>query len=316
MKSELYAHFQLAAHPGIFESRERDGHRRRRRLLSSAFTAASTSAVEPLVVVQIREFLAWVGEGARAAGSFDVFFGFRMLSLDILGVLFLGASFGAVATRVTPGFLVDLDLHFVKSFVAWNFPGLLPLTSWVPVAGWQRFLGSSRRMHEYTCGAFREYVARNGRVGERGSGDLLRRVLANKASKGGEAMSDEAMSDEAIAAVVGSILEGGTDTTSNVLTFTTWELSRHPEWQRRLREEFEEKGVIFVGGVAPYEQLKNLEVLDAVVQEGLRMYPAAVGSLPRVVPKGGAWIGGVWVPGGVGLLNQRILYGIGLKAEC
>lgn len=253
---------------------------------------------------QIREFLAWVAEGAGAVPTrpFDVFFGFRMLNLDILGVLFLGASFEALTTRVRPDFLVDLDLHFFKAFLTWNFPFLVPVTGWVPLGSWQRFLGSSRRMHEYTCAPFRRYVARYGREPASERDGLLRKVFASKAVTSGETMSDEE-----IAAVLGSILEGGTDTTSNVLTFTTWELSRRPEWQRRLREEFEENGVLFEGGVAPYEQIRKLEVLDAVVQEGLRMFPAAVGSLPRVAPKGGAQIGGVWVPGGVSLSEPKYL---------
>ena len=237
-----------------------------------------------------------MGEVGPGGEGLDVFFGFRVLNLGSLGVLFLGRSFGAVTTRVTPGFLVDLDRHFAKSFVAWNLPWLLPLAAWVPVRAWQSWLGSSRRMREFTCEAFRGYVERNGPGGEAGRGDLLGRVLRSEGARGAEPLSDGAM-----AAVVGSLLEGGTDTTANVMTVLAWELSRRPEWQRRLREELDEEEVAFVDGVASYERIRNLEVLDAVVYEGLRMYPAAVGSLPRLVPEGGARVGGVWVPGGVGL---------------
>lgn len=281
-------------------STQREGHRRQRRAVANTFTAGATAGVESLGAAQMRKVLEWV-DGAEA---FDAFFGFRMLNLDILGELSLGEVRHSMqlATRAMPAFLVDLDRHFLKSFVTWNVPFLLPVAGWVPVKSWQRFVGSSRGMHECTCGAFQRYVARKGRelVGERR--DLLRDVLASEAMRG-----TDPRSDEAIAAVLGSILEGGTDTRSNVLTFTMWGLSPRPEWQRRLREEFEEEKVVFEGGVAPYEQIGDLRVLDAVVQEGLRMFHAAVGSLPSVVPKGGLEMGGVWVLGGVSLSEAEYL---------
>jgi hypothetical protein len=39
-----------------------------------------------------------------------------------------------------------------------------------------------------------------------------------------------------------------------------------------------------------------LKLLDVVATEGLRLHPAAPASLPRVSPKGGAKIAGIWVP--------------------
>ena len=78
-----------------------------------------------------------------------------MLNLDMLGALFLGAEFGALAARETPQFLRDLDLHVVKSFVTLNLLFVAPLASWVPGAASRRFWGASRRLHEYTLAAFR-----------------------------------------------------------------------------------------------------------------------------------------------------------------
>ncbi len=46
--------------------------------------------------------------------------------------------------------------------------------------------------------------------------------------------------------------------------------------------------------------------LQAAIQEGLRMHPAAAFPLVRVVPKGGAMIAGKFFPEGVGYtLDER-----------
>ena len=46
--------------------------------------------------------------------------------------------------------------------------------------------------------------------------------------------------------------------------------------------------------------LVECKYLNAVIEEGLRIYPpAGAAHLSRIVPKGGAEIAGRWIPGGV-----------------
>ena len=91
----------------------------------------------------------------------------------------------------------------------------------------------------------------------------------------------------------------GTDTTSNTLTYLFWELTRHNSWQARLQEELQ--NVKLENGVVAFKEVANLPVLDAVVNESLRVHPAAPSSLPRETPKEGAWLGGYFIPGKVSL---------------
>jgi cytochrome P450 len=83
----------------------------------------------------------------------------------------------------------------------------------------------------------------------------------------------------------------GIDTTGDALCFLMWELSqpRSLKYQRRLQEELRGK---------PEASLDQLPYLDAVVNEGLRVFPAIPMSLPRLVPDGGRNIDDVWVPKG------------------
>lgn len=50
--------------------------------------------------------------------------------------------------------------------------------------------------------------------------------------------------------------------------------------------------------------LEALPLLNAVIEEALRLYGAAPGSLPRVVPRGGAALGGYFIPEGTTVCTQ------------
>ncbi|KAF5632956.1 benzoate 4-monooxygenase cytochrome P450 [Fusarium sp. NRRL 52700] len=84
-------------------------------------------------------------------------------------------------------------------------------------------------------------------------------------------------------------MAAGIDTTGDVLCFLMWELSlpRSIKYQRLLREEFRSK---------PDATFDELPMLDAVLNEGLRCFPAIPMSLPRYVPHGGRVIDGFSLP--------------------
>lgn len=89
----------------------------------------------------------------------------------------------------------------------------------------------------------------------------------------------------------------GIDTTGDSLCFLLWELSqpRSLGFQRKLQQEIREN---------PDVSFDKLSYLDAVVQEGLRCFPAIPMSLPRIVPKGGRQIDGYFVPEGSVVSSQ------------
>lgn len=89
----------------------------------------------------------------------------------------------------------------------------------------------------------------------------------------------------------------GIDTTGDALCFLMWELSQ-PEsvqFQEELRGELNDN---------PDVAFDKLPFLDAVVQEGLRCFPAIPMSLPRIVPEGGKVIDGISVPQGTTVSSQ------------
>ncbi|KNB09089.1 hypothetical protein FOXG_09731 [Fusarium oxysporum f. sp. lycopersici 4287] len=83
----------------------------------------------------------------------------------------------------------------------------------------------------------------------------------------------------------------GIETTGDALCFLMWQISQpgYTFIQERLRDEFRANPDV------PSDQL---EYLEAVVKEGLRVFPSIPMSLPRCVPEGGATVDGHWLPGG------------------
>jgi cytochrome P450 len=84
-------------------------------------------------------------------------------------------------------------------------------------------------------------------------------------------------------------MAAGIDTTGDALCFLMWEMSqpRSLHVQRRLQEELTKN---------PHVPFDKLPYLDAVVNEGLRCFPAIPMSLPRYVPAGGRTIDGYFLP--------------------
>ena len=91
----------------------------------------------------------------------------------------------------------------------------------------------------------------------------------------------------------------GTETTATALSGTTYHLLRNPKTLKKLTEEirstFDDFDDITLEGLA------RLKYLQAVLQEGLRMYPPVPIGLPRKTPSEGTMIEGEWIPGNVAI---------------
>jgi len=89
----------------------------------------------------------------------------------------------------------------------------------------------------------------------------------------------------------------GTETTATALSGTSYQLMTNPESLAKLANEI--RSQVSSSDELTLEFLARQKYLNAVLQEGLRMYPPVPSALPRVTPPGGAAICGEWVPGGV-----------------
>ena len=97
--------------------------------------------------------------------------------------------------------------------------------------------------------------------------DLLSMLMAARDEDTGEAMSDRQLRDEVM-----TLFLAGHETTANALTWTSWLLDRNPEVVERMRAEVD----AVVGDRDPTAQdVRKLEYIGRVFEEGMRLYPPA-----------------------------------------
>jgi cytochrome P450 len=92
------------------------------------------------------------------------------------------------------------------------------------------------------------------------------------------------------------LIVAGSETSATVLTGLTYYLCRTPEVYQRLKDEVRGR---FQTADQITSQGATLQYLNAVVHEALRIFPPVPVAVPRITPKGGAMVAGVFVPGGV-----------------
>lgn len=114
-----------------------------------------------------------------------------------------------------------------------------------------------------------------------------------------ENSSNAKLTEEMVQRESRSMIIGGSDTTSITLAYLVWAVVKRPELRIKLEDE--------VAGLSPNfddDALEKLPLLNAVIDETLRLYGAVPGQLSRSVSAGGATLGGYFVPGGVTVETQ------------
>ena len=117
----------------------------------------------------------------------------------------------------------------------------------------------------------------------------MTRILENR--------DPDEVSDVQLAAHTSDFVLAGSETTATALSCITYYLLRTPAALQKLQQEI-------YGRFNSYEEItavstNGLKYLQAVCLEGLRLYPPLPFALPRVVPEGGDYVDGQFVPGGV-----------------
>jgi cytochrome P450 len=107
---------------------------------------------------------------------------------------------------------------------------------------------------------------------------------------------------KAIASEMLDQIGAGHETSAVILTYLTHELSLNPELQRRLRSEYVSAHTSHSdpSSMTPPDPkaLDTLPLLQAILQETLRIHASIPGKQPRVVPSKGAELCEYFVPGG------------------
>jgi len=107
------------------------------------------------------------------------------------------------------------------------------------------------------------------------------------------------LSDSDVEIEASNFIVAGSDTTAVTLTYLIWAVLQHPEVRAKIEEE-----VLELKQGAALEELEKMKWLNAAIEETLRLYGAAPGALPRVVPPQGALFQGYHLAKGTIVVTQ------------
>lgn len=167
------------------------------------------------------------------------------------------------------------------------------LAGYLPIPTLQKALKLSERLDSYGRVAIENYSEYLNSSKDTASYSLFSKFLDS--SKNNELPIPE------ISAEASNLIIAGSDTTAVSLTYLVWTLHRpqHKDIKEKLLNEIHSLPVD-----ASIADISNLRYLRTVVNESLRLYGAAPGSLPRVCPPGGAKLGSYFMPGGTIVSTQ------------
>ncbi|OLN96955.1 putative sterigmatocystin biosynthesis P450 monooxygenase STCB-like protein 7 [Colletotrichum chlorophyti] len=287
------SNFYEALVPGVqdvFSTRDIELHRRHRRLLTSPISDTSLKAVEGAVDAKVKRAIQRMAQERGVRGAADVFNFWLFMASDVISELSFGESFGLLEQGKKNQYVEDVEKLAALTGIATTFPTLVKLTKHIPIPFLQGPSQNAQRLREYAEGAigrYKNYLSNNPASDKP--------MLFSRLFKAG----DEGLTDAEIWGDAQAYIVAGSDTTANSLTYLVWAVCRDSTVKRRLVTELSELDENFGDS-----DLRGLPYLNQVIEETLRLYPAAPSALPRVVPVQGVTFCNQWIPGGVTISTQ------------
>lgn len=256
-----YAKARIVLGDGLVTS-EGELWRRQRRIATPAFHRQRIVGFATTMTDATRSML----EGLRHKSQphtdsavIDIYQELMRLTLRIALQTLLGSSAESEINELSPA--VSEALERTNDIIT----NPLSLPEWVPTPKHRRFrqaIGTLDRFVYATIDRRRKEQA----AGQH-AGDLLSMLLAARDEETGEGMSDKLLRDEAV-----TILIAGHETTAIALTWALYLLAKHPNYRDALEAEI--AGAI--GDRTPtVDDLPNLKMTRAVIEESMRLYPPA-----------------------------------------
>ncbi|EXA30606.1 hypothetical protein FOVG_18026 [Fusarium oxysporum f. sp. pisi HDV247] len=290
LKSDYYA-AMLTGDPlgdNIFPTIDDNEHRDRRRKISSLYTMSAMlayeKAVDEMTAVLTRKLHAFSDENK----PFDFPQFMQYFAFDVIGQITFKQNFGMMEREFDSIGLIK-NIHHVLDYLAQIglLPDLHPLL--------RRATGKdakARTLIDFIFGQIdRQRKENDGPNDHAEYTTFLQKLL--------DMQDAHKVTVVNICDATGSNLGAGSDTTAISLSSALYYLYRHPRALSKLRREIDtlaEEGRI--SDPVTFQEAQAMPYLQAVINESFRMFPAVGTILPRLVPKGGANLGGFYFPEG------------------
>ncbi|KKY26469.1 putative benzoate 4-monooxygenase [Phaeomoniella chlamydospora] len=291
LKSEYYDAF-VSIRRGLFNTRDRAEHTRKRKTISHTFSAKSVGQFEQYIHSNLEMFVKkWDAIGSHpdpktGYASIDALHWFNYLAFDVIGDLAFGAPFGMLEkgkdiaeVRMSP----DAPPKYSPAVEVLNrrgevsntigcMPWIKPYAKYLPDPFFSQGMAAVENLAGIAIARVNERLNRpSNRV------DLLARLMEGRDEKG-EKLGREELTAEALTQLI-----AGSDTTSNTsCALLNW-VVRTPGVIEKLQAELDANLPADVR-IPDFASVRDLPYMDCVIKETLRIHSTSSLGLPRLTP--------------------------------
>ena len=266
-------------------------HTRMRRLLAHAFSEKALREQEPLIVSYVDTLIDKLHQQIHGpeGGKVDLVRWYNFTTFDIIGDLAFGESFHCLEDEEYHNWVSTIfnSIKFIAYLqAARRFP---PLTDALKLLLPRTLREQRAKRMQFN----KDAVVKRLKLGKDvDRPDFISYILRHNDEKG--------MTEMELQGSAAVLTTAGSETTSTLLSGVTFHLLNEPEAYKKLVDEVRttfthEKEINSIA-------VAQLPYLNAVLEEGLRMYPPTPSTIPRVTPPEGDVICGQRIPGNVGVL--------------
>ncbi|MGO0059288.1 cytochrome P450 [Brevibacillus fluminis] len=276
---------KLVVGEGILTNEGKE-HLRQRRLMQPAFHRDRIAGYGDIMVEEaVNHIDAW-----KDGETLDIHHEMMRLTLAIITRTMFGANVSSNADEI--GRAIEVGLQYISK----KATSVLDIPLEVPTKGNREFQQAAELLDK-TIYAIID--ARRKEPPGTEHTDLLAMLLAARDEEDGTGMSDKQVRDEVM-----TIFVAGHETTANTLSWTWYLLSQHPEIEARFHQELDE---VLEGRVPAVDDIPHLPYVNQIVQESMRLYPAAWMINREVVEE--VEIGGYhFKPGEILMMSQFVMH--------
>ncbi|KAJ5609072.1 Benzoate 4-monooxygenase [Penicillium herquei] len=298
LKADFYDAF-VSIRRGLFNTRNRAEHTRKRKIVSHTFSAKSIGQFEQYIHANVKLFvdqwnkLAELETNPKTGyASIDALNWFNYLAFDIIGDLAFGAPFGMLkngkdiaemrkSPNEPPQYVAAVEVLNRRGEVSATLgclPALKPYAKWIPDRFFTEGLAAVENLAGIAIARVNErvkpeVVANNTRV------DLLAHLMEGR-DETGEKLGREELTAEALTQLI-----AGSDTTSNTSCAILYWCVRTPGVVANLHKVLDEAIPKDVD-VPTYAMVKDIPYLQWVISETMRIHSTSAMGLAREIPEG------------------------------
>ncbi len=238
--------------------------RRHRRIMAPAFDPRSVTGYGAVMAKTLQLFLArW--EALPEEAPIDMSTEMTALTLEVISHTVFSSD-GAELM----GPIRELLLHGLHSAAQANVLDVLPVVGALRMGARRRKLAAASQPLD---AAIEGLLERRKAMGKDAPVDLISRLMAARDGETGGRLTGKEIRDEIV-----TIYLAGHETTASTLSWTWYVLSQRPAHLARLQAELDE---VLAGRAPQAEDLPRLPYARRVVEEAMRLFPAAPGLSTR-----------------------------------